>query len=169
MTKRARPLSPHLQVYRPQITSALSIFHRGTGVLLAIGALGLICWLFALVSGPAEYARFEACAGSLPGRIVLIAITAALCYHFFNGLRHLVWDTGRGFGAQGPRKREQPKGAFASLKYTLATVFWYRLLGAGLDKDSDNDDVTRSGRLVILLALAATLAIVCAGLKNGGA
>lgn len=168
MSQRARPLSPHLQIYRPQITSALSIFHRITGVFLSIGAIGLICWLFALVSGPEAYDRFVAQAGSLPGRIFLVAVAAALSYHFFSGVRHLIWDMGLSFGAQGPRKRKAPVGAFAKFKYALATVVWYRLIGIGLDKDSDNDDVTRSGRLVIVMTLIATAAIAWVGF-NGGA
>ncbi len=95
MTTQQRPLSPHLQVYRWQITMLMSIAHRASGVLLAIGALGLVGWLLALAAGPAAYEQWRAMAASLPGQIVLFALSAALVYHLLNGLRHLLWDTGR--------------------------------------------------------------------------
>lgn len=92
-----RPLSPHLQVYRPQITSVLSILHRITGMALALGALLLVWWLVAAASSDAAFAVVEAVLGSIPGRIVLFGFTLALFFHLFNGVRHLVWDMGWGF------------------------------------------------------------------------
>lgn len=91
-----RPLSPHLQVYKPQLTSTMSIAHRITGVLNAIAAFALAWWLVALAAGPDTYATFVECAGSLLGRVVLFAITATLMYHLCNGIRHLFWDAGKG-------------------------------------------------------------------------
>jgi len=95
MTTQQRPLSPHLQVYRWQITMLMSIAHRASGVLLSIGALALVGWLLALAAGSATYEQWRVMASSLPGQIVLFALSAALVYHLLNGLRHLLWDTGR--------------------------------------------------------------------------
>ncbi len=92
-----RPLSPHLQVYRPQITSVLSILHRMTGVALAIGTLLLVWWLVAAASGDAAYAAVSGFLRSPLGLLVLFGWTAALWYHFCAGLRHLTWDAGWGF------------------------------------------------------------------------
>lgn len=91
-----RPLSPHLQVYKPQLTSTMSIAHRITGVVLSIAAFGLAWWLVALAAGGDTYATFVECAGSLMGRIVLFAVTLTLMYHLCNGIRHLFWDAGKG-------------------------------------------------------------------------
>lgn len=97
MTSRKRPLSPHLQIYRPQITSLLSITHRGTGLALVAGALVFAYWLTAAAYGPGPFAAAQAFIGSILGRIVLFGFTFSLYYHLANGLRHLTWDTGRGF------------------------------------------------------------------------
>lgn len=97
MAAQQRPLSPHLQVYRPQITSMMSIVHRATGVLLALGALALSVWLCSLASAGDGYASFQYWAGSWIGKIALFAFSAALVYHLLNGLRHLFWDIGWGF------------------------------------------------------------------------
>ena len=92
-----RPLSPHLQIYRPQITSALSIFHRITGVGLGVGTLLLVWWLAAASGSDADYARAAGFIGSPFGLLLLFLWTGALVYHFLNGIRHLAWDAGRGF------------------------------------------------------------------------
>jgi succinate dehydrogenase / fumarate reductase cytochrome b subunit len=97
MSTRQRPLSPHLQVYRPQITSVLSISHRISGIVNALVALGLAALVLSVAAGPEAYARFAAIGGSLPGRIALALFTLSICYHLFNGIRHLFWDAGRGF------------------------------------------------------------------------
>jgi len=97
MTAGNRPLSPHLQVYKPQITSALSIFHRITGVALAVGTILLVWWLAAAAAGPDSYAGIQGFIGSWIGLILLFGWTAALFYHLCNGIRHLFWDAGRGF------------------------------------------------------------------------
>jgi succinate dehydrogenase / fumarate reductase cytochrome b subunit len=92
-----RPLSPHLQVYRPQLTSVLSIMHRITGVALSAGTLLLVWWLVAAASGPEAYAAASGFVGSVLGLLLLLGWSAALFYHLFNGIRHLVWDAGYGF------------------------------------------------------------------------
>ena len=97
MDRDQRPLSPHIQVYRPQWSSMLSIMHRVTGILLALGGLLLAWWLVAAASGPEAFAVVQAFLGSLPGRILLVGWTWALFYHLCNGIRHLVWDAGIGY------------------------------------------------------------------------
>jgi succinate dehydrogenase / fumarate reductase cytochrome b subunit len=97
MTAGKRPLSPHLQIYRPQITSVLSISHRFTGAALAAGLLLLVYWLAALAAGEAAYSAALGVLGSWPVKIVLFLGVFAFFYHLCNGIRHLWWDTGRGF------------------------------------------------------------------------
>ncbi len=94
---RERPLSPHLQVYSPQVQMMSSIIHRITGVILAVGGLGLVYALVALASGPERWEAFAACAGSLFGKLLLFGFSWALAYHLINGVRHLVQDAGHGF------------------------------------------------------------------------
>lgn len=96
MTEHTRPLSPHLQVYKPQLTSMLSILHRGTGIALAVGTLMLSCWILSLASGPAAYDEFAGFAGSWFGQFLLLGWTFSLFYHLANGIRHLLWDAGWG-------------------------------------------------------------------------
>jgi len=97
MPDNARPLSPHLQVYRPQITSVLSIVHRITGVTLAFAALLLAYWLASAAYGPEAFARAQAVLESWFGKLVLFGFTFALFYHMCNGIRHLGWDMLWGF------------------------------------------------------------------------
>ena len=97
MTAGKRPLSPHLQIYRPQITSVLSISHRFTGAALAAGLLLLVYWLAALAAGEAAYAAALGVLGAWPVQVVLFLGVFAFFYHLCNGIRHLWWDTGRGF------------------------------------------------------------------------
>ena len=97
MESRNRPLSPHIQVYQPQITSVLSITHRITGVALSVGTLLLVWWLIAAASGPEAYARVQGFAGSWFGYLLLFAWSISLFYHLCNGIRHLFWDAGYGF------------------------------------------------------------------------
>jgi succinate dehydrogenase / fumarate reductase, cytochrome b subunit len=89
-----RPLSPHLQVYRWQLTSVLSILHRIAGVALSAGAIMLVWWLVAAASGPDAFDRVAQVLNSGPGFFLLLGWIAALFYHLSNGIRHLVWDTG---------------------------------------------------------------------------
>ncbi len=91
-----RPLSPHLQIYKPQLTSVLSIVHRGTGVFLTIGAFFLTYWLLALADGPELFARLQAHLTSWYGQILVYAFVFSLYFHLCNGIRHLFWDVGLG-------------------------------------------------------------------------
>jgi succinate dehydrogenase / fumarate reductase cytochrome b subunit len=95
---RARPLSPHLQIYRWQIGSTLSILHRITGLLLAAGLLALIFWFASLAGDEAGYRGAVRLFASPLGLLILVGWTFAFFYHLLNGLRHLFWDIGRGFG-----------------------------------------------------------------------
>jgi len=95
---RGRPLSPHLQVYRPQITSILSILHRMLGIALCGGAVLLVYWLSAAAYGPDAFGRARWFFASWFGQLLLFGLTFSLFYHFANGIRHLFWDAGLGFG-----------------------------------------------------------------------
>jgi succinate dehydrogenase / fumarate reductase cytochrome b subunit len=120
-----RPLSPHLQVYRPQLTSVMSISHRITGLLLSLGMIVVTAWVFALAAGPEA---FEAVNGWLSSPVGLIALglwTFSLFYHLLNGIRHLLWDAGWLL---------ELKGAYASgwvvvvLTVILTVIVWGGLL-----------------------------------------
>ena len=95
MKSADRPISPHLQVYRWQLTSVLSILHRAAGIVLSAGAILLVWWLVAAASGPDAYEGVANFLGSWIGLLLLFGWTAALFYHLCNGIRHLVWDTGQ--------------------------------------------------------------------------
>lgn len=90
-----RPLSPHLQIYRLPLLARMSILHRITGVGLMVGTLLLAWWVVAAAIGPDAFATAQAFIGSWLGRLLLFGWTAALFYHLLNGIRHLVWDTGK--------------------------------------------------------------------------
>ncbi|MBN9537488.1 MAG: succinate dehydrogenase, cytochrome b556 subunit [Alphaproteobacteria bacterium] len=92
-----RPLSPHLQVYRPQLTSMLSILHRATGIALSVGVLYLAIWVICAASGAGTYEAFRGFNSSIVGRFVLGGWLFCVFYHLFNGIRHLFWDAGYGF------------------------------------------------------------------------
>jgi succinate dehydrogenase / fumarate reductase cytochrome b subunit len=94
---RQRPLSPNIQLYRPQLTSVLSILNRLTGVLLSVAAIGLVIWLLAAAAGPQSYAAVRTALASWVGQVVLFGCTFAFFLHFLGGIRHLVWDTVHGF------------------------------------------------------------------------
>lgn len=97
MASRARPLSPHLQVYRLPLVALMSISHRITGVILSVGSLLLACWLGSVAYGPSAYGRMSAFFGSWFGHLLLFGWSVALYFHLCNGIRHLFWDIGRGF------------------------------------------------------------------------
>ncbi len=94
---KSKPLSPHLQVYRPQLTSVLSITHRATGVFLALGTAVLLCWLLAAARGPVAYAVAAEMLTWWVAKVALLGWTWAFFYHLCNGVRHLAWDAGYGF------------------------------------------------------------------------
>ena len=92
-----RPLSPHLHVYKPQLTSVLSILHRATGIALSLGALYLAIWVICAAADAQTYATFQSFNASIVGRIVLGGWLFCAFYHLCNGIRHLFWDAGYGF------------------------------------------------------------------------
>jgi succinate dehydrogenase / fumarate reductase cytochrome b subunit len=92
----ARPLSPHLQIWKPTLSMTLSIVHRITGAALYLGTIFLVWWLVAAASGPENFAVVRAVFDSVLGQLVLFAFTWALVHHTLGGIRHLVWDTGHG-------------------------------------------------------------------------
>ena len=92
MASAERPLSPHLQIYKWQISSVLSILHRTTGAALGFGLLLLAWWLIAAASGPDAFATVQGFIGSWLGRLILFGFSWALFYHLLNGIRHLGWD-----------------------------------------------------------------------------
>jgi succinate dehydrogenase / fumarate reductase cytochrome b subunit len=96
-THDKRPLSPDLQIYRPQLTSVLSISHRATGIELSIGALLLVAWLLAAAAGPQAYSTVQGFMRSWLGLLLMFGWTFSLFFHLCNGIRHLVWDVGYGF------------------------------------------------------------------------
>ena len=93
---RTRPLSPHLQVYRPQMTSVMSILHRAAGVVLTTGTLIMAAWLVSLALGKEAYDVVVMVIGHPLGQFVLFGYSVALIYHALNGVRHLGWDLGFG-------------------------------------------------------------------------
>lgn len=96
-TELERPLSPHIQIYRPMLTMVMSMAHRVSGVALAIGFALLAWWLIAVSLGPDAYAGVSGFFASIPGEILLFLFTWALIHHMLGGIRHLIWDTGHGF------------------------------------------------------------------------
>jgi succinate dehydrogenase / fumarate reductase cytochrome b subunit len=97
MAQAERPLSPHLQVYKPQLTSVLSISHRATGIALSVGTILLVWWLLAAARGPDAYDAVRGFAGSWIGVLLIVGWTYSLFFHLCNGIRHLFWDAGYGF------------------------------------------------------------------------
>ena len=120
-----RPLSPHLQVYKPQMTTIMSILHRMTGAALAVGTIVVVCLLVSGATGPEAYAQFTDIAGSPLGLFCLFGWTVALFYHMCNGVRHLIWDTGRLF---------ELKNAFCAgyivlaMTVLLTSLVWWSVL-----------------------------------------
>ena len=113
-----RPLSPHLQVYRPQVTSILSIMNRVTGLATSVGTVLLVWWLVAAASGPRAFGQVQWFLSSWLGLFMLFGWTAALFYHFFGGLRHLAWDSGYGYSLEATHR----SGWIAVAATVVATV-----------------------------------------------
>ena len=127
MATRERPLSPHLQVYKWQITMTMSILHRASGMILVAGAFGLAWWLLAIAAGGEHYATAAACLASPFGQLALFGFSLALVYHLLNGIRHLLWDAGFGF--------EIPEfyatgWTVAVLTVVLTAAIWFFAMGA---------------------------------------
>ena len=125
-----RPLSPHLQIYRWQWTMALSILHRGTGMVLSLGAIYLFYWLVALASGPEAFGTAQSIAGSVIGQVVLFGVTFSVFYHLCNGIRHLFWDMGKGFELNTAQASAYTVVAVAVALTILSWVLAYSMGGA---------------------------------------
>ena len=126
MKQIERPLSPHIGVYKWQITMVMSILHRATGVFLSIGLLMLTGWLLAIATGSNEYAQVLDFFRSVIGRLLLIGWSFAFFYHFCNGIRHLFWDSGRGFEIE----QVKTSGVIAIITALVLTAgTWFILLG----------------------------------------
>tara|TARA_B100001939_G_C16772814_1_gene543437 strand:- start:38 stop:409 length:372 start_codon:yes stop_codon:yes gene_type:complete len=97
MKNNNRPISPHLSIYKPQITSILSISHRISGVFQSLGLLIIILLLLSLFLGENSHAFFMLFINSLIGKLFLFFYVLSLCYHLLNGIRHIIWDFGFGF------------------------------------------------------------------------
>ena len=119
--RRARPISPHLQIYRPMLSMMMSIVHRITGAALYFGALLLAWWLIAAAAGPNAYANFEWFMGTLIGKLILFGYTWALMHHMLGGIRHLIWDIGLGFE---PAEREFLALATIVGSVVLTLIVW---------------------------------------------
>lgn len=129
MPATERPLSPHIQIYRPQITSGLSIFHRITGVALTLGTLLLTWWLVSAAYGPEAFATAQAFFGSVIGQLVLWGFTFSVFYHLANGVRHLLWDFGWGFELEQLRFSGIVMLAFAAVATLVTLIAGYALAG----------------------------------------
>ena len=125
---RERPLSPFVQVWRWHVTMAASILNRVAGVALYIGALMLAGWALALASGPDAYAGYMGLLVSIPGRLVLFGLTLALFFHLASGVRHLVWDFGRGFA---PRSADATAWLAFGFALAASLAIWSVALAGG--------------------------------------
>jgi succinate dehydrogenase / fumarate reductase cytochrome b subunit len=128
MANRERPLSPHLQVYRWQITMTMSILHRASGLVLVVGAFALAWWLLAVAAGGQAYADAAACLASPLGRLVLFGFSLSLVYHLLNGIRHLLWDSGWGFEIP---EVYRSGWTVAGLTVVLTVLIWFFALRGG--------------------------------------
>jgi succinate dehydrogenase / fumarate reductase cytochrome b subunit len=116
-----RPLSPHLQIYRPLFTMMMSIVHRITGVGLYFGTVLLVWWLLATATSPGAYDTFMGLAGSPVGLLVLFGFTWALLHHALGGIRHFIWDFIHGFG---PNERVLLAKATLAGSVVLTVLLW---------------------------------------------
>ena len=128
MSTNERPLSPHLQIYRWQWTMALSILHRATGVGLAVGTLLLVGWLLAMSEGFDRYAAYQGFLDHWFGRMLLFGTWAL--FTICNGIRHLIWDTGRGFELNTAAASGYIVGGASIVLTVIAWVAAYSNMGA---------------------------------------
>jgi succinate dehydrogenase / fumarate reductase, cytochrome b subunit len=128
--RNARPTSPHLQVYRPLVNMMMSIIHRLTGVALYLGTFLLAWWLTAAATSESYFNTVNALFGSVPGRIVLFGYTWALMHHMLGGLRHFLWDTGRGYDLATIDKLSW--GTLVGSIVLTAMIWFPRLAGLGV-------------------------------------
>lgn len=119
--RRARPISPHLSIYRLMLTLVMSGLHRITGFVLYFGMALIAWWLLAAASGPNAYATFEWFVGTIIGQIVLLGFTWALIHHTLGGIRHLIWDLLYGFE---PADREMLARATIVGSIVITVLLW---------------------------------------------
>ena len=126
----SRPLSPHIQIYRWTLTMILSILHRATGVALYAGTGLLAWWLLAIATGPEAYEQVRLVSSHWLGRLVLFGYSWALFHHMFGGIRHFIWDTGRGFDLKTVEILARITSIAPLLLTVLAWALAYFYLGA---------------------------------------
>ena len=125
MNPSDRPLSPHLAVYRWQLSNTLSIIHRMTGVALSFGAFALVGWLVSFVAGYGTYSLVNNLFGSVIGSLALFGWTFSFFYHLCNGIRHMFWDAGKGFDL----RRAQQSGMLVVVAALVLTAgLWIAVL-----------------------------------------
>ncbi len=122
-----RPLSPHLQIYRPLINMVMSILHRITGAALYFGTLILAIWLIAAASGPEGFQTVSGYLNTWPGWIVLAGYTWALIHHALGGIRHFIWDFGVGYEHATIDLLSWGTGVASVI---LTAIVWYFAIGA---------------------------------------
>jgi succinate dehydrogenase / fumarate reductase cytochrome b subunit len=122
MSNNGRPLSPHLSIYRWPITMTMSILHRATGVAMSVGFIVFAGWLFDAAMGAETYAAMLSYLDTMLGKLLLIGWSFAFFFHLSNGIRHLVWDSGRGF-----EKTTANASAWFVLLLAIVTtaLFWW--------------------------------------------
>lgn len=122
-----RPLSPHLMIYKPQLTSIMSITHRATGTALALGSLLVVWWIVALATGAEYYNFVQSILTSWFGQLVLFGFTVAVFYHLSNGIRHLFWDFGYNLTIEGVHR----SGYMVLASTVILTVLTWALVILG--------------------------------------
>jgi succinate dehydrogenase / fumarate reductase cytochrome b subunit len=125
--RKQRPLSPHLQAYKPQLTSILSISHRASGIFLTLGLVLFTWWIVALAAGEDAFEPVQFVFRSILGTVLLIGWTFALFFHLGAGIRHLFWDMGKGFSIEATYRSGYAVVAFAILATVLvwmADLYW---------------------------------------------
>ncbi len=128
MADTQRPLSPHLQVYKWQVQMVSSILHRATGIALSVGTLLVVCGLLYLAGGEESFNHFKNLIASPVGLVLLVGWSWALFYHLCNGIRHLVQDTGLGYGIS---QFVRSSWLSAAGSIVLTVLVWAYVLTAG--------------------------------------
>lgn len=123
-----RPLSPHLQIYRPNLTMMMSILHRITGAALYFAILLGVWWLAALAAGPAYFAFVDGLFRSWFGLVVLAGTVYGLFHHLMGGVRHLIWDTGAAFSIEDAERMDWLSLAAAAALTAIVFVAGYAAL-----------------------------------------
>ncbi|MEZ5840095.1 MAG: succinate dehydrogenase, cytochrome b556 subunit [Hyphomicrobiales bacterium] len=123
-SKAQRPLSPHLQIYKPSITMVMSVVHRVTGAGLYFGTILMAWWLMSVAGGEHYYELTRTIFGSFIGRLVLFGYTWALIHHMLGGIRHFIWDTGAQF-----ERGERDRLAFLTLAGSVSITLLIWLIG----------------------------------------